>query len=47
MAGEMIKKCIDNIVLKILPQHAMKKTAVYVGATAGMRLLWYVFHYLF
>ncbi|XP_065649620.1 ectonucleoside triphosphate diphosphohydrolase 8 [Hydra vulgaris] len=39
MAGEMIKKCIDNVVLRLLSQHAIKKTAIYFGATAGMRLL--------
>ena len=40
-AGEMIKKCIDGVALKFLPHKDVKKTAIYVGATAGMRLLWY------
>lgn len=39
-AGDMIRKCIEKIVLKSLPHKDVKKTGIYVGATAGMRLLW-------
>ena len=41
-AGTMIRKCVEQVALKNLPHKDVKKTAVYVGATAGMRLLWYV-----
>ena len=40
-AGEMVKDCIENIVLKTIPHKDIKKTPIYLGATAGMRLLWY------
>lgn len=38
-AGEMVKDCIENIVLKTIPHKDIKKTPIYLGATAGMRLL--------
>lgn len=38
-AGQIIKQCIENLVLKVLPQKDVKKTVIYFGATAGMRLL--------
>ncbi|XP_057306310.1 ectonucleoside triphosphate diphosphohydrolase 8-like [Hydractinia symbiolongicarpus] len=38
-AGDMIRKCIEKIVLKSMPHKDVKKTGIYVGATAGMRLL--------
>ena len=41
-AGEMVKDCIENVVLKTIPHKDIKKTPIYLGATAGMRLLWYV-----
>ena len=40
-AGHMITKCIEDVVLKTLPHRDVKKTPIYLGATAGMRLLWY------
>lgn len=33
---------MDSIALKKVSKHNRKHTPVYVGATAGMRLLWYV-----
>jgi len=38
-AGDMITKCIETVVLKVLPHKDVRKTPVYLGATAGMRLL--------
>ena len=45
-AGAMIRKCVEQVALKNLPHKDVKKTAVYVGATAGMRLLWYIIIYV-
>lgn len=42
----MIRKCVEQVALKNLPHKDVKKTAVYVGATAGMRLLWYIVIYV-
>jgi len=41
-AGHMIKKCIEDVVLKTIPHRDIKKTPIFLGATAGMRLLWYL-----
>lgn len=38
-AGAMISECIEKVVLKALPHKDVKKTPIYFGATAGMRLL--------
>lgn len=38
-AGQIIKECIENLVLKVVPQKDVKKTVIYFGATAGLRLL--------
>jgi len=38
-AGDMIRKCVDQVAMKNLPHKDVKKTIAYLGATAGMRLL--------
>lgn len=38
-AGQIIKECIENLVIKVIPQKDIKKAVTYFGATAGMRLL--------
>jgi len=37
-AGESLKKCLD-IAKAVIPEGQRKATPVYLGATAGMRLL--------
>ena len=46
-AGLVISTCIDTIAIKSVPKHDRSQTPIYVGATAGMRLLWYDILYLF
>lgn len=38
-AGLVISTCIDTIAIKSVPKHDRSQTPIYVGATAGMRLL--------
>lgn len=38
-AGKMVRACIEDVVLKAVPQKDIKKATIDLGATAGMRLL--------
>lgn len=38
-AGESLQKCIDNKAKRLIPSYVHDKSPIYLGATAGMRLL--------
>lgn len=42
-----MKNCIEDFALLKIPKHSRHHTPIYFGATAGMRLLWYVNYSLF
>ena len=41
-ASKIIERCIEDVALEKVPKHIRHHTPIYVGATAGMRLLWLV-----
>lgn len=38
-AGESLQKCIDDKAKRLIPSYVHGKSPIYLGATAGMRLL--------
>ena len=38
-AGKSLDSCIENKAKKLVPSYARDKSPIYLGATAGMRLL--------
>ena len=39
-ASKVVEGCIDNYALSKIPSSSRPHSPVFVGATAGMRLLW-------
>ena len=38
-AGQSLQGCIENKAKKLIPSYVQDKSPIYLGATAGMRLL--------
>ena len=38
-AGQSLQGCIKNTAKKLIPSYLRKRSPIYLGATAGMRLL--------
>ena len=39
LAGQSLQSCIESKAKKLIPSYVQEKSPIYLGATAGMRLL--------